>query len=111
MCNEINPAVEANHVQAKRNAEAFSAATKRAAAEATAFTEALKQRKTKSATLALITRVAVALLAIILVRLLRNSDHISVEVSVIGTLLVWGWLGIWVGAWLQFMYGKEGLLR
>lgn len=57
--------------------------------------------------MALLTRVAVAMLSLILIKILRTNDHLSVEVALTGTMLLWGWLGIWVGAWLQFMYGNS----
>lgn len=110
-CPEIHPAVDANNVQARRNAEAFSEATQRAVAEATAFADVLKHRRTRKATLAMLYRVTVAFLSIVIIKILNTFGHMSAEVSITGILLLVCWLGIWVGAWLQFMWGKEGLLR
>ena len=108
---EIHPAVDANNVQAQRNAEAFSEATKRAVAEATAFAEVVKRRRCKRATLALITRSLVAIALGILIIVLRKHDHLTPEVAIwaFGSLACW--FTLWVGAWMQFMWGKEGLLK
>lgn len=108
---EIPAAVEAGNVQARRNAEAFSEATQRAVAGATAFAEAIKKHKCKKALRAMLTRVVVGLALCFLAVVLRRYDHISPEVAVTSFLTLTFWLGIWVGAWLQYMWGKEGLLR
>lgn len=108
---EIHPAVEASNVQAKCNAEAFSEATKRAVAEATVLAEVVKRRRCKRATLALIIRLLVSAILGISILALRQYGHMSPEVSAFSILALTGWLAIWVGAWLQYMWGKEGLLK
>lgn len=108
---EIHPAVDANNVQAQRNAEAFSEATKRAVSEATAFAEVVKRRRCKRATLALLARVVVAIALEILVIVLRKQELMAPEVAIFSLAAITSWLALWVGAWLQYMWGKEGLLK
>ena len=108
---EILPAVDAANVQAKRNAEAFSEATKKAVADATAFAEMAKRRKRKKATRALIARVVIAILLGIGIAVLCKFNHLSPVVAIASISALWGWLSIWVGAWCQYMWGKGGLLR
>jgi hypothetical protein len=108
---EIHPAVDAANVQAKRNAEAFSEATKRAVADATAFSEVVKHRRKKRATLALIARVVAAILLGIGITVLRIYEQLTPEVAIFSISALFCWLSIWVGAWCQYMWGKGGLLR
>ena len=47
----------------------------------------------------------------ILIFLLRLYNHLSAEVAIYAYTTLHCWLCLWVGAWLQFMWGKEGLLK
>lgn len=108
---EIHPAVDANNVQAKRNAEAFSEATQRAVAEATVLAEVVKHRRRKRAVISLLLRVVVAIAINTLSILCRQHGLMDWEVSFAIFTGTCAWLSLWVGAWLQFMWCKEGLLR
>lgn len=109
---EIHPAVDAKNIQAKRNAEAFSAATREAVANATAFAEVLKHRKRKRATIALVIRVVVAIALNAAVCLLSKADWWEFwELGLWALATINIWLAIWAGAWVQFMWCKEGVLR
>ena len=108
---EIHPAVDATNVQAQRKAEAFSEATKRAVAEATVLAEVVKRRRCKRAALALVIRIAVALALSIIVTLCKKHGLISWEVCFFTLSALACWLSLWAGSWLQYMWGREGLLR
>ncbi len=104
---EIHPAVEAGNP--KR--QTFSEATQRAVASAGALAEVVKRRNRKKATLAMLLRLVVAIALCALVVVLRQCGHVSVEVAFVGILLLDAWAMLWIGAWVQLMWCKEGLLR
>ena len=108
---EIHPAVDAKKVQDQRNAEAFSDATKKAVASATALAVAYKRRMRKKATISMLIRLAVAFALSFVVVLLRKYGHMSADVSIACIMVFDSWAMLWVGAWMQFMWGEEGLLR
>ena len=108
---EIHPAVEAGNPQRQRNAEAFSEATQKALASAGALAEVYKRKKQKKATLAMLLRLAVAVALCALVVVLKQCGHVSAEVAFVSLLILEGWAMVWVGAWMQFMWCKEGVLR
>lgn len=108
---EIHPAVDAANVQAQRNAEAFSEATQRAVAEATVLAELVKIRRCKRATLALLIRVAVAVSLSFCLVMCTKYELMAGDVCIFFIVALASWLCIWVGAWMQFMWGKEGLLK
>ena len=108
---EIHPAVDAKNVQAKRNAEAFSEATQRAVADATVFAEVVKRRRRKRATLALLTRLVVVIALSILIPVLYHHEHLTSEVAIVAFGSLFCWFAMWVGAWFQYMWGKEGMFR
>ena len=104
---EIHPAVDATKLQAQRTAEAFS----KAIAEANALAEVVKRRRCKRAVIALLTRAVAAVTLSILVVMCKKYGLMSWEVSFVAITALSSWLSLWAGAWLQFMWGKEGLLR
>ena len=106
---EIHPAVKAENVQAKRNAEAFSEATRKAVADATVFAEVVKHRKRSRATLGLFIRLAVAAILTALVITCRTSGHLSPEVTIVAVMTFSTWVTILIGAWAQFMW--EGIFK
>lgn len=108
---EIHPAVDAGKMQAKCNAEAFSEATKRAVASATALAEVAKRHKRKRATLALLLRVVVGIALAFLTVMAKKYGLMQWELSGFILCAISCWLTMWVGAWVQFMWCKEGVLR
>lgn len=108
---EIHPAVEAGNPQRQRNAETFSDATRRAVASAGALSEVSKHRKKKKATIAMLLRLVVAIALSVLLVVLRACGHVSAEVTFVGLLILEAWAMLWVGAWVQFMWCKKGVLR
>lgn len=108
---EIHPAVDAKTVQAQRNAEAFSEATRRAVASATAFAEVLKRHRRKRAVIALVIRVLTVIALDALVCLCSAKGWMVTEVGIAILTTTHVWLSIWVGAWVQFMWGRDGVLR
>jgi hypothetical protein len=108
---EIHPAVEANHARARQNAEAFSEATQRAVASAGALAEVHKRKQRKKDTLAMLLRVAVAVALSVIIVVLRQFDQVSAGVALVSLMTLEAWAMIWVGAWVQLMWVKEGLLR
>lgn len=108
---EIHPAVDAKNVQAQRNAEAFSEATQRAVASATALAKVYERRRRKRATRSMLLRLAVAIAMSIVVVMLRKYGHMSADVSLVCIMVFDAWATLWVGAWIQLMWGKEGLLK
>ena len=108
---EIHPAVDAKTIQAQRNAEAFSEATRRAVANATAFAEVLKQHRRKRAVIALVIRVmtVVAIDAFVCLCSAKHWMVAEVSIALLGTAHVW--LSVWAGAWVQYMWGRDGVLR
>lgn len=108
---EIHPAVDANRVQAQRNAEAFSEATRRAIAEATALAEIMKHRRRKRAVISLIIRVVATIATSCAVCLARRGGLMTGEVAIVLLTMFASWLSLWIGAWMQFMWGKDGVLK
>ena len=109
---EILPAVDAANVQAKRNAEAFSEATQRAVAGATAFNEVLKRHRRKRAVIGLVIRFVVYIALTAAVCLLSRADWWEFwELGIFALCALNSWFAVWVGAWVQFMWCKEGVLR
>lgn len=91
MTNEIHPAVEANNVNKRRNA-------KRANARRVACKK-------------LITRTVVAFALVVALYIAPTLGLISWFVAVLAIAATGFWLCIWLGAWLQFMWCKEGLMK
>ncbi len=108
---EIHPAVDADKQRTKLNAEAFSEATQRAVASATALSEVYKRRKRKRATLSLIVRIVVGIALGFLTVMAKKYGLMKWELSGFLLCTISCWLTMWVGAWVQFMWGKEGVLR
>ena len=107
---EIHPAVDANNVQAQRNAEAFSDATKKAIVSATALSKIYERRMRKRATRSMLLRLAIAFALSIFVVVLRKFGHMSADVSICCIMVFGAWATLWVGGWMQFMWGDKGVL-
>ena len=105
---EIHPAVEAGNPNRQRT---FSEAAQKAVASAGALSGLAHRRKRKRATIAMLLRLAVAVALSVLLVVLRACGHVSAEVGFVGLLVLEGWAMLWVGAWLQFMWCKEGLMK
>lgn len=108
---EIHPAVDANNVQAQRAAEAFRKKSKELLTECHHLAEVLKRRRCKRATLALLIRAVVTLVLCSLVCICKTQGLMTWEVAFVAVAGLSSWLCLWVGAWMQFLWGKEGLLR
>lgn len=108
---EIHPAVDADKLQNKRNAEAFSEAAQRAVASATALSEVYKRRKRKRVTLALLLRIVVGIALGFLTVMAKKYGLVHWELSGFILCAISCWLSMWIGAWAQFMWCKEGVLR
>jgi hypothetical protein len=111
MSNEIHPAVDANNVQAQREAEALRKQADEFLNECRLRTEVLKRRRCKRATLALLIRVVVTIALCSLVCICKTQGLMTWEVAFVAVAGLSSWLCLWVGAWMQFLWGKEGLLR
>lgn len=108
---EIHPAVEANNVQAQRDVEAFREKTKKLAEDFHIIAEVMKRRRCKRATLALLIRVVLTIAICSLVCICKTQGLLTWEVAFVAVAGLSSWLCLWVGAWMQFLWGKEGLLR
>lgn len=104
---EIHPAVDANNVQAQRNAKAFSEATKRAVAEATAFAEMVNRRNRKKATTTVIRRTALVTALITLVCQLCKHGLMDGELTLFTIIILCAMLLLWFGAYVEFMWGAR----
>ena len=105
---EIHPAVEAGNPERQRHAEAFSESTKKALASAGALAEVYKRRKKKKATITMLLRVMTAIALSVLAVVLKQCGHVSAEVAFVSLLILEAWAMLWLGAWVQFMWGKWG---
>lgn len=92
---EINPAVEAGNVQARRGAESV--------------VDYRKIRRTATRTLLIRALTAVGIVAGLW--LAQRADLIAWQLAVPCQTATMVWFAVWFGAWLQFMWCKEGLMQ
>ncbi len=92
---EIHPAVEAGNVQARCDADTV--------------TDYRKTRRT--ATRQLLIRAAVAVAIAFGLWLALRAGLIAWQLAVPCQSAALIWFAVWFGAWLQFMWCKEGLLQ
>lgn len=91
MTNEIHPAVEANNVNKRRRVAIVNSRRK--------------------ACKTIILRAVAALTILTALSVAASCRLIAVELMYLLMIAVGSWISIWVGAWLQLMWGKEGLLK
>lgn len=91
MINEIHPAVEANNVNKRRKLTVVNS----------------RRKACKS----IIIRAVVALALIVALYVAPAVGLMSWALSSLLITATGVWIAVWVGAWMQFMWGKEGLLK
>ena len=109
--SEILDVVEAKNVQARREAEAFQQAADRAVESAKVLSDVIKSRKRRKVANALIIRAVIAVALVAAFWLADGVDLMAVELAVPLECAVMVWFSVYFGAWLQFIFGKEGLLK
>lgn len=114
---EIHPAVEAGNVRARRavsvrcdveSARATGERLRKSIVDLATYYEVKERRRVNRA---LLIRAAVLLAWVAGLWTAQAFDYISVELAVAleaGGLI---WFSVWLGAWLQLRFCKEGLLK
>jgi cation transport ATPase len=108
---EIHPAVDADLLAAREQALQEQEERRLALEQAAAAKKERTRRRFRSAGKQLLRRALVALVIVVLLDIAFGIGLLSQSLVNLLSLAALFWLAIQVGAWLQFVWCKEGLLK
>lgn len=108
---EIHPAVDAGKVRARCNAEAWHNGVSKAIHSAAVLAEEYERKERRRVNRALLIRAAVVVAWVAGLWTAEAFNYISVPLAVAFEAAGLIWFAVWFGAWLQYRFCKEGLLR
>ena len=108
---EIHPAVEAKNVQAREDAEIQRTRFVGSFEKMQALSDFYESKKRRKATRQLLICAALAVVVVVCLSLALKFDLISWPLVFAFDCCAMVWLAVWLGAWLQFMFCKEGVLK
>lgn len=108
---EIHPAVDADKIQARKEAEALQEEVEKTVKQIIAHGEALKRAELKKADRSLLCKALVNAGALVIFESLERAGLMAgvlVQILELGALL---WYFTYFGAWMQFRFGKGRLIK